>query len=69
MKNVFFDKSVHWYQIDIYRIYVIDIKLLDLFFNFKGCKCLEQCRALAVRTFIDSNNKRQLMEFRENLSR
>jgi hypothetical protein len=27
------------------------------------------CRALAVRTFIDSKNKRQLMEFRENLSR
>jgi hypothetical protein len=26
-------------------------------------------RAPAVRTFIDSNNKRQLMEFRENLSR
>jgi hypothetical protein len=26
-------------------------------------------RAIAVRTYIDSNNKRQLMDFRENLSR
>jgi hypothetical protein len=30
---------------------------------------LVMLRALAVRTFIDSNNKRQLMEFSENLSR
>jgi hypothetical protein len=30
---------------------------------------LPQFRAMAVCTFIDSNNKRQLMEFRENLSR
>jgi hypothetical protein len=30
---------------------------------------VDTARAMAVRTIIDSNNKRQLMEFRENLSR
>jgi hypothetical protein len=35
----------------------------------RNCAYAGGSRALAVRTFIDSNNKRQLMEFRENLSR